>query len=128
MVSPKVHAQTVSVNRRHINALTRLDYFDLNPKTGIIPFDPDHRLFTSLRLFQDEHGIYPSGTIFPGDETEKALDGALREQERGPDSYVWRSVGDDKTRAAHAARNNRVFAWNDPPEGGHPGEDYNCRC
>ena len=42
--------------------------------------------------------------------------------------YVWRCVGDDKTRTTHAERDGQVFAWDNPPEGGHPGEDYNCRC
>ena len=27
-------------------------------------------------------------------------------------------------RSAHAAREDRIFRWDDPPEGGHPGEDY----
>ena len=22
----------------------------------------------------------------------------------------------------------KVFSWDSPPEGGHPGEDYGCRC
>lgn len=42
--------------------------------------------------------------------------------------YVWRCVGDDKTRTTHAERDGQVFSWDNPPEGGHPGEDYNCRC
>jgi hypothetical protein len=31
-------------------------------------------------------------------------------------------------RASHAANNGRIFAWDNPPETGHPGEDYGCRC
>lgn len=42
--------------------------------------------------------------------------------------YVWRSVGDDRTRSTHNERDGQVFCWEKPPEGGHPGEDYNCRC
>lgn len=42
--------------------------------------------------------------------------------------YVWHSTADSKTRSAHAERNGKVFCWDNPPEGGHPGEDYNCRC
>jgi hypothetical protein len=29
---------------------------------------------------------------------------------------------------AHAARNGQVFTEGTPPQGGHPGEEYNCRC
>ncbi len=42
--------------------------------------------------------------------------------------YIWRTQGDDKVRASHAANNGKIFAWDNPPETGHPGEDYNCRC
>jgi len=42
--------------------------------------------------------------------------------------YVWRTVGDDKVRGEHAQRAGQRFSWDDAPDGGHPGEDYNCRC
>ena len=35
--------------------------------------------------------------------------------------------GDGKVRPSHAANDGRVFAWDDPPPTGHPGEDYGCR-
>jgi hypothetical protein len=31
-------------------------------------------------------------------------------------------------RPSHAANDGHVFAWDDPPPTGHPGEDYGCRC
>ncbi|MEE8393530.1 MAG: phage minor head protein, partial [Rhodospirillales bacterium] len=43
-------------------------------------------------------------------------------------SYIWRTVGDSKVRSSHAERDGKVFSWDDPPEGGHPGEAPNCRC
>lgn len=42
--------------------------------------------------------------------------------------YIWRTRRDGKVRLSHAEREGQVFAWDDPPEGGHPGEDYGCRC
>jgi hypothetical protein len=42
--------------------------------------------------------------------------------------YIWRTRSDGKVRASHAANDGRIFAWDDPPPTGHPGEDYNCRC
>lgn len=42
--------------------------------------------------------------------------------------YIWRTRGDGKVRSAHAERDGKVFSWDDPPEGGHPGEAPNCRC
>ncbi len=43
-------------------------------------------------------------------------------------SYIWRTVGDSKVRSSHAERDGKTFSWDAPPEGGHPGEAYNCRC
>lgn len=42
--------------------------------------------------------------------------------------YIWRTQGDRKVRSSHAERNGKTFSWDDPPEGGHPGEAPNCRC
>lgn len=50
------------------------------------------------------------------------------EQNRDSEHYIWRTVQDDKVRAEHAARAGEIFLWRSPPEGGHPGQDYNCRC
>ncbi|GHE91874.1 hypothetical protein GCM10016455_09780 [Aliiroseovarius zhejiangensis] len=49
-------------------------------------------------------------------------------QERPTTHYIWRTRRDGKVRSAHAEREGQIFSWGDPPEGGHPGEDYNCRC
>lgn len=42
--------------------------------------------------------------------------------------YIWRTRGDGKVRKSHTANNGKIFAWENPPKTGHPGEDYNCRC
>ena len=31
-------------------------------------------------------------------------------------------------RVSHAGNNGKIFAWDNPPPTGHPGEDYGCRC
>jgi hypothetical protein len=49
-------------------------------------------------------------------------------QERPTTHYIWRTRRDGKVRSTHAAREGQVFSWNDPPQGGNPGEDYGCRC
>ena len=46
----------------------------------------------------------------------------------GIDGYYWRTVGDSKVRPEHAARNGKFFRWDSPPKGGHPKQDFNCRC
>jgi hypothetical protein len=42
--------------------------------------------------------------------------------------YIWRTQGDSKVRSSHAERDGKTFSWDEPPEGGHPGEAPNCRC
>lgn len=42
--------------------------------------------------------------------------------------YIWRTRGDDKVRGSHAANDGHLFAWDNPPPTGHPGEEYGCRC
>jgi hypothetical protein len=49
-------------------------------------------------------------------------------QKNPQDYYIWRTKKDDKVRSAHAEREGEIFNWHVPPTGGHPGEDYNCRC
>ena len=44
------------------------------------------------------------------------------------ESYIWRSRDDSRVRSAHAEYDNNSFLWSDPPEGGHPGQGWNCRC
>ena len=44
------------------------------------------------------------------------------------DEYIWRSRDDERVRSAHAANEDQVFSWSDPPEGGHPGQPWSCRC
>lgn len=47
---------------------------------------------------------------------------------QGVKSYKWITMGDDRVRAQHEARNGHTFYWNDPPDGGHPGYAIRCRC
>lgn len=49
-------------------------------------------------------------------------------QDQKPAYYIWRTQGDTKVRGTHAQREGQIFSWDTAPEGGHPGEDYNCRC
>ncbi|MFC6591684.1 minor capsid protein [Deinococcus lacus] len=48
--------------------------------------------------------------------------------EAGITHYTWHTAGDDRVRPAHRALNGKVFAWDDPPSEGHPGQAVMCRC
>lgn len=51
-----------------------------------------------------------------------------RQTNLGITHYTWRTSLDERVRPEHAAREGKRFAWNDPPEDGHPGHPINCRC
>lgn len=65
--------------------------------------------------------------------------GEHRQRALGLTRYRWVTARDERVRGnpagrypdarpSHFARDGKVFSWDDAPEGGHPGEDYNCRC
>lgn len=56
------------------------------------------------------------------------LNGFLQAEGLHVDRYTWRSRDDSRVRAIHAAYDDRIFFWSSPPEGGHPGQGWNCRC
>lgn len=64
-----------------------------------------------------------AGTIHPITGLLEFSDAAKKEGK-----YIWHTVGDGKVRSSHAERDGKTFSWDDPPEGGHPGEAPNCRC
>lgn len=51
-----------------------------------------------------------------------------RQQALGVTHYIWRTSNDERVRPEHADREGKRYAWEDPPEDGHPGEPINCRC
>lgn len=53
---------------------------------------------------------------------------AERQTAAGIESYIFTTAGDERVRESHAELDGQEFRWDDPPEVGHPGEDYNCRC
>lgn len=53
---------------------------------------------------------------------------SLRQKSLSIKKYRWRTVSDNRVRDSHASREGQVYSWDDPPAGGHPGEDIQCRC
>ena len=44
------------------------------------------------------------------------------------DFYVWITQRDFRVRKSHIERNDQIFRWDTPPNGGHPSTDFGCRC
>ncbi len=52
----------------------------------------------------------------------------LRQTEAGVEAYVWRSTKDGADRPSHLHNDGKTFRWDDAPDTGHPGDDFQCRC
>ncbi|WP_082074554.1 phage minor head protein [Martelella endophytica] len=42
--------------------------------------------------------------------------------------YIWRTQHDERVRPSHAANDGNIYAFDNPPATGNPGEAYGCRC
>ncbi|CCQ74449.1 phage head morphogenesis protein [Magnetospira sp. QH-2] len=77
------------------------------------------------------HEVTDGGSINPKTGLLEFWEARTRsddDAEKKEGTYIWRTVGDNKVRSSHADREGQTFSWDDPPEGGHPGEAPNCRC
>lgn len=52
----------------------------------------------------------------------------IKQVNSGVDHYFWRSSGDGAVRLQDQRQNGKRYAWDNPPEGGHPGQKVRCRC
>ncbi len=111
-------------------ALNKLGYYTPDFNKGMSD-EADSEFFEAVKNFQRCFFITADGYLDPNDVTIRHINQELK----NPDNfmlfkshYIWRTVGDEKVRGNHRAREGQSFSWEDPPEGGHPGEDYNCRC
>lgn len=61
-------------------------------------------------------------------QTLVALLNEYRQRQIGVTEYEWNTIMDGRERPTHHVRHLRIFAWDAPPPGGHPGTEINCRC
>lgn len=78
-------------------------------------------------LFGQIEARLESETLRHAQRLSQGLD-QKRQQAIGLRKYVWRTRGDAKVRASHAANDGKLFEWRYPPASGHPGDDFGCRC
>jgi len=127
----KIEKQQINQVRQIKIALNRLGYYRPLEGEGITGED-DAEFYNVLDLFQNQDAFLKDNRDLFNKRLESKLKAAIAEKDRTAFAfirrYVWRTVGDDTVRHNHAVREGRVFSWDDPPDGGHPGEDYNCRC
>ena len=89
------------------------------------------------RELTDATGVHISKTSFWARDQASKFFGEttrIRQEGAGIKGYIWKSVGDNKTRDMHLALEGTYHDWGNPPvvndkgKRAHPGEDYNCRC
>jgi len=89
---------------------------------------------TSKQIAEDLRDVYDVGEararMIARDQVGKFFGEVNRARQTalGIKGYTWRTSRDERVRATHATLEGKHFEWNDPPEVGHPGEDYQCRC
>lgn len=52
----------------------------------------------------------------------------LRQKALGITHYYWSTSRDERVRHSHRRRDGKLFAWDKPPDDGHPGIPIRCRC
>ncbi len=84
-----------------------------------------------IDLLQERYEVSESrATLIAVDQTNK-LNGQLQQANQealGVTRYIWRTSQDDRVRDTHQLLDGQSFDWDAPPEVGHPGQDYRCRC
>lgn len=66
-------------------------------------------------------------------EVENKDSERVRHKKAGTNSYIWRTVGDERVCERCLSLEGKTFSWDKKPKGGHPGEcktcrDGKCRC
>ena len=117
-------------------AVSRLNQY-LNGKVSVdigavdlTPIRDQLRAEVAARLTETGVAVDPNDPVITSIISRYAeiLNGFLQTEGLHVERYIWRSRDDSRVRAAHAGYDDHIFSWSDPPEGGHPGQGWNCRC
>ncbi len=84
----------------------------------------------AVRAATEREGI-DFGTVEWGQRAMAVLEGFLNQAQQeamGIQFYVWETQNDLRVRGSHAERDDKIFRWDTPPDGGHPSQDFGCRC
>ena len=93
---------------------------------------PEENLTEELIAYlEQELGVETNRAVLIGSDQVGKLNGRLMQyyqQAAGVKEYRWQTMMDSRVRPGHRERQGKIFRWDDPPEGGHPGEAIRCRC
>lgn len=106
-------------------------YFDDVEKTVLAGVREGSRASSIAAALEERLGVAESRAALIARDQVLKFNGELnrsRQKDLGIDSYIWRTVKDNRVRDEHSELEGEVFSWDSPPEPGHPGEDFQCRC
>ena len=97
-----------------------------------------YRLDLVEEYLQKEYGIMKRKAEFLARNETSILLAEVKKahyQSMGFDKFIWKCIGDSRTRDLHRHLNNTTWSYDNPPiidertgQTGLPGETYNCRC
>lgn len=97
-----------------------------------------YRLDKVEEFLQKEYGIMKRKAEFLARNETAILLAEVKKasyQTMGFDKFIWKCIGDSRTRDLHRHLNNTTWSYDNPPiidertgQTGLPGETYNCRC
>jgi len=100
-------------------------------RTSILERTQGLRVEQIRSLIQERFSVSESrADLIARDQTLKLNAQMTRENYKraNVDRYVWTTTRDERVRDEHAELDGKVFSFDDPPEPGNPGEDFQCRC
>lgn len=100
-------------------------------KTNILERTQGLRVEEIQALIKDRFGVSDSrAELIARDQTLKLNAQMSREnfKRAGVSRYVWTTTRDERVRPEHEELDGQIFRFDDPPEPGNPGEDFQCRC
>lgn len=86
---------------------------------------------TLAKQIKEIGGVTENRARFIARDQAAKLNGVLtqaRHEELGIKKYRWSTSGDERVRDSHAENDGKIFRYDQPPETGHPGQGFNCRC
>lgn len=112
-----------SKSKKHVQKLIQ----ELETSKEGLVFDAKKVAETAAKI----EGISMRHAAFIARDQLGKFTGALNQAQdlyAGSKKYIWRTVGDNRVRHEHEERDGKEFYYSNPPAGGHPGQDYRCRC
>ncbi len=126
-VDKRSHEHLKIIEKRHLYNKYKEDHLEMKWATEVI-----NRLTKQIpdRHFSDQNRkeFYIARDLIQLIERKRAIKNNETADNHSTTHYIWRTAGDGKVRDRHADNNGKTFSWDNPPNGIHPGEDYNCRC